>query len=399
MRKALRLIITILYRALSWLAAIGVLVGLVFLVRHVFRQEKAKREEAATKIEDRRVVPVRVAFVRRGALRETITVTGNVEALREVKLVSKLPGRIDELHVEECDAVTQGDVIAVIDHEQVEADLAQAEAAVSVANASIKTADVQLADALREKERMQKLFQEGAANEQAVDRATTAHDTAAAQLALVKAKLQEAEAGMRAAKVRLDDATVEAPISGIVSKKHLDQGNVVGKEDGIVTIVDVSTVKIMSDVSERYLSKIQVGRTKAQVAIDSLPGESFEGTLHKIHPALDERTRAADVEIRVANPKHRLMPGMYARVTLVLEERLNALIVPLVAVIREDGDARAFTLKADVATARPVRLGLRSEDQVEVMSGLKEGDTVVIEGQNNLTDGCPVQVIRNKGGE
>jgi len=393
----MKTVLRIIVRVLCWVAAVGVLIGLLIAVRHVFRTQKEKRQSEAANAAHEVFVPVRIAAVNRGALEETITVTGDVEALHKVKLVSKLPGWIDELRVEECDEVKKGQVIAIIDHEKIQAEVERAEAAVAVAKANIKSADVKVADALREKKRMEKLFKEGATNEQNADRAQTAYDAAVAQRELADANRKEAEAALRLAQVRRDDATVKSPITGVVSKKLLDQGNMVGKDDGIVMVVNVSSVKILADVSERYLSKLRVGETVARIAIDSLPGESFTGKVHKIYPSLDASTRSARVEIRVKNDSRRLMPGMYARVTLVLDRKADAIVAPVSAVVTNHDGMFVYILASDTARAKPVRLGIRSGDRAEIVSGLSEGEQIVVDGQNNLIDGSRVRVIAPDG--
>ncbi|MBN2565278.1 MAG: efflux RND transporter periplasmic adaptor subunit, partial [Candidatus Eisenbacteria bacterium] len=118
----------------------------------------------------------------------------------------------------------------------------------------------------------------------------------------------------------------------------------------------------------------------------------------KIYPSLDQRTRSARVEIRVENPTRRLMPGMYARVQLVLAERKNVLAVPVSSVVLSDEAMQAFVVDLRVAKAVKVRLGIRSGSEVEVLSGLADGDKLVVEGQSNLKDGDQVDVVPSEGG-
>lgn len=386
-------LLRIVLRLLSWAAALAVLAGLLAGVRLVFKKEKEKKEMAAAAVKLDDPVAVRVAPVGRGDVRDEVVITGNVEADQKVNLISKVPGRVEELRVAECSPVKKGEVLAVIDHEDIAAEVARAEAAVVVAKANIKAADVAVEDAAREKTRMENLFKEGATNQQNMDRARTAYDAAVARQELAAASLQEAGAALKLARVKLDDATIRSPLTGVVSQKKVDQGNMVGRDDVIATVVDISSVKILMDVSEKHLKKLRAGETLAHVGIDSLPGESFSGKVQKIYPAIDPRTRSARLEIRVENPNGRLMPGMYARARLVLEERKGVIVAPVSAMVSGEAGAVAFILQSDAAKAVPVELGIRMGNQVEVRSGLKEGDRLVVEGQTYLEDGRKVRVV------
>ena len=142
---------------------------------------------------------------------------------------------------------------------------------------------------------------------------------------------------------------------------------------------------------ERYLPQVSIGQT-ARVRVDAYPGTVFDGTVTRISPVVEIETRTAPVEISIDNADHRLKPGMFAGVQLVLEQRENVLTVLQEAVIGREPDTYVFVVNDGVARVRNVALGLRENYRVEVREGLKAGDMVAVMGQERLRDGAAVSV-------
>jgi len=452
-------------KALKILVALAVLAGLGYLVAtraYVRYKQKTQQAKAAAKAV---AGPVRVTGSKVVArdLRRVAVLTGTVKPMAEVRVMSKVGGRLEALRLPDGTPVDEGTVIAkkgtpiaVIDHaafvaqvQQAEAALAAlkaeqakmqagarpeeleiaranvkaAEAAVEAAKANVAQAQASLKNATIELGRIRRLFDEKVATQQQLDGAETQFAIANERLAAAReqmrrfehqlkaareqlvltekgarqedrdalaANVRQAEAALRLAQINLEEATIEAPIAGVVSVKHLDEGNMVSPGVPIVTIVQVDTVKVVVGAAERDLPFLKAGTTKATMSVDALPGETFEGTVQKISPVVDERTRTVGVEIHVPNPGRRLKPGMFARVELLLEQRKGVPTIPDYAVLWHEDKPSVVVVNGGKARRCAVKLGLAEGHLVEVLAGVKTGDTIVTRGQQGLKDGDPV---------
>jgi len=316
---------------------------------------------------------------------ETIAVTGTFEALTSVEIIPEISGRLEQLRLPDGTladvgvAVKAGEVIAVINHDVYSAQLAECQA-------NLEAREVALADAEREKKRIVALYEGGSATEQNKDKAVTAAELAAASV-------KQAEAALATIKVTLDKANIEAPIAGVVSKKYVDEGNMVGPTTPLVRIVQIKTLKVLGGVSERYLPVLIAGKTPVHIKTDAYPEDEFEGTVYRVGVAVDVVTRTGEVEIRVPNPDMKLKPGMFARMKIVARERENAVVVPNSALLREEDNVYVFVANGSKALRRGVRLGLSQSEYYEVLEGLSVGDMVITHGQRQLEDGQIVEVI------
>ena len=331
---------------------------------------------------------------------ETISVTGTFEPLASVEIIPEITGRLEQLRqpdgtlIDVGSFIQAGQVVAIIEHSALEAAVQQAEAALVTAQANLEAARVGLAEAEREKKRMARLHEGGAIPEQQYDAACTAYDRAKAGLDVAKANVKQAEAALNSARVTLDKATIKAPITAVVSDRYVDEGDMVGPTTPLIKLVDIKTLKVLGGVGERYLSQLMPGKTVVHVKTDVYPQDTFEGTVHKVGVAVDPVTRTAKVEIRVPNPDMGLKPGMFARMTIVLQERENVVVVPDSALLREQDSVYVFVANAGKAHRREVKLGLLQGEYYEVLEGLSEGELVITRGQRQLEDGQAIELVQ-----
>ena len=348
------------------------------------------------KPQEKKIVPVEVETVTAGPIAQTIELTGWIRANQVVEVASKVAGRVESLQVilddgskadvEEGLVVKKGQRIAVIDHDVYLAQLA-------AAKATVEARAVELSDAEREKNRMLALYKSGSSTEQAKDKAVTAAQLAGASLNAAKANLELAQ-------VNLKESDVVSPIDGIVTAKHIDQGNMINAGSKIVTVADLKTVKVIVSVAEKYGAEIAAG-TPAELGVDAYPDRVFKSSVYSVYPALDEQTHTIQIEIRLDNPgtPGLLKPGMFAKVTLTTNRKDNVVVIsrdvvlggkidkPYVYVIENASEQ----LKAH---KRLVDIGIIQADKCEITDGLKPGDTIVVNGMQYLADGINVEVVR-----
>ncbi len=358
-------------------------------------EEQAARPDAPA---DRARPTVGVTEVKTDTLEHLVFVSGTVKADKTVQVRPKTAGTLEVLRLQdgtpirEGIEVEKGDRIAVIEHEDLKAALNEAKANLRVAQASKREARVHLADAEREKNRILSLHEEGTVTDRERDQAMSAFDGAEARLELANERIGQAEATVSRARLRYEDAFVTAPISGVISEKYVDEGNRVDPASPLVKINNIEYVEVSGTVAGRHFPRLQPGETRASVAVDAYPDRPVTGVVDRVQPELDPTARTAHITVRIANPDGLLKPGMFARMHVAVIRRENVTVVPDTALIREDGQYRAFVVDDDMtARERSVEVGIGLADRYEVLEGLSPGEAVVVRGHHLLEDGMRVE--------
>lgn len=320
-------------------------------------------------------VPVKVLTVKRTNISTEVLLTGNVEADSKITIFSKVQGRLEKLLVEVENAVEKGKQIAIIDHASLEAQVKQAQA-------QLKSIEVNLNNLAKEKERLDKLYKEGSVSQQAWEKVETAYLAAQSQKELAQATLEISE-------LQLAEAFIKSPISGIVSKKYVGEGDMVSPGTRIIDIVNIDQVKITIGLPEIYLNKVK-SETEVEIQVDAYPDKLFTGKVWKVHPELDPQSRTAETEIIIPNPEHILKPGMFSRVKLTIEVHLNIVAVPRELLTREGDKYFVYIADNDYARKREVSLGAQAQGLVEITRNLESGEKIITTTGPHLSDGCEI---------
>jgi len=207
--------------------------------------------------------------------------------------------------------------------------------------------------------------------------------------------LKQAQTALDLAKEALSKATITAPIAGIVSKRFLDKGNMVSPAAPLFKIVNIDKVKVVVNVIEEDLGKVSAN-SKAFISVKAYP-EDIVGKVTMISPTLKPTSRTATVELSVDNQSHKLKPGMFAEVTIPVKTNENTIIIRHSAVIenRTSGEKYVFVVENNIAKKREVKTGLVRSDVIEILSGIKVGEKIVVSGQNYLSDGEQVRIVNS----
>jgi membrane fusion protein (multidrug efflux system) len=325
---------------------------------------------------------VTLTRVTRADISQALTLTGTAAALpnQDVRVSAMVPGRITELKVAEGDRVSAGEVVAKLDDRPYHDQLQQAEAAAQQAKANSDNAGLALA-------RNEDLFQRGIVARKDLEDART-------QASVAAAALRQAEAALEIAQLQLGRAEVHSPLNGQVVKRFVSVGEQV---DGtaaqpIAEIASLGQVEFLGNAPGTYLSKVRVGQA-VDVTTEAVPGKKFAGRVVAISPAVDPATGVGLVRIRVPNPGGLLRLGMFLSAEIPVETHARALVVPPQAIYRDEaGQSRVFVVSGDSATASPVELGIETKDRVELLSGVKEGDSVILTGGYGLGESAKIQV-------
>jgi RND family efflux transporter MFP subunit len=338
-------------------------------------------DEAAAKKDDS-PAQVTVTKVTRADISRMLQLSGSVAAVpnRDVKVSSLVPGRVAELSVAEGDRVSAGEVIARIDDHSFRDQVSQAEAGEAQALANVENAKLNLA-------RNEDLVQRGIAARKDLDDARMASSVTAAAL-------KQAQATLSTARLQLSRTEIHSPIAGTIVKRFVSGGEQV---DGtaaapIVEVANLSEVELNANVSAGDLMSMKQGQP-IHLTSAMVPGKTFNGQIINVPSAVDPTSNAGVVRIRIPNGTGELRLGMFLGAQVPVETHVKALTVVPGAIYRgEDGTARVFVLQGDTANVAPVTLGLETPDRVEILSGVKDGDTVILTGGYGLSDKAKVTV-------
>jgi multidrug efflux pump subunit AcrA (membrane-fusion protein) len=194
-----------------------------------------------------------------------------------------------------------------------------------------------------------------------------------------------------------NDLVTFAPVSGVVGVKQIKEGEQIvssmGTINPVFTIYQIDNVKINANVPERFVENLATGLT-AQIRFDSYQNRIFNGRVRKVRPVMDPQSRTIQVEIYVNNPKHLIKPGMFAKVELILKHKINALVIPADALL-EDVSKYVLVAKDGRAIKKDVQTGVRSSNEIEIITGLDPNDQVIIVGQRVANSGSKVEVKPN----
>jgi len=298
---------------------------------------------------------------------DAIEVLGVAKGRQSVTITAATTQLVEKVRFNDGQNVSKGAVLIELKNTEQDAGLAQAQAQLSAAEHIYK--------------RYETLAQEGWASKSQLDQYEGAYKSAVANV--------------NAAKARQADREIRAPFAGVVGLSDVAPGALVNPGSPIVTLDDLSTIRVDFQVPEQYLSQISQGQT-IDAAVDAFPGRKIHGRIAKLDTRVDERTRAITARAEFPNPGARLKPGMLIRVSISRGQR-QALSVPESAVSVQGDSAFVYAIKANgprsVAEQRPIVTGLRQDDAVEILEGVSAGDRIVADGLNKVQAGQALRVM------
>ena len=298
-------------------------------------------------------------------LADEVRAIGTVQAYQEVEISPEISGKVKAMHVCVGDQVKQGDLLVEIDDEARQIALRQKKALLKKAEATRKKS-------LKDAQKGGSLFKQGVISDSESDDIELGKQIADADLDLARADVMKAEKELR-------DTKIVAPFDGTVALEDIEIGKMVTPGQNLLTLVDISQVKIVVTVSELDITKLSVG-SHVEIIIDSLPGKPFTGKVATVGLKADDATRTYPVEIIVTNEGDILLPGMISRVTIATKEPKKVIMIPRKAVRTEKGKIIAHVMNQGKVEQRRLYLGREQDERVIVEKGLMAGDMLIISG-------------------
>ena len=319
-------------------------------------------KQSETQIEEVEALPkVEVQSVASRMVSQEAVFTGTVEADVVNNIAPQQPLRIKEIKVDVGDRVKKGQLLVTLD------------------NSSLVQAKAQLDNAKTEYERTNELYEFGGASKSEWD-----------------ARRMQYEMLQTAYNNLVENTTLISPISGVVTARNYDKGDMYSGAQPVLVIAQIKPVKIMINVSEPFFAKVKKGM-QVFVTLDAYGEEVFKGKISRIYPVINQATHTFQVEVTLPNSNERVRPGMFARVTLPYGKVKNV-VIPDQAVqkLLGSGDRFVYIYNPADSTVRysKVELGRRMDAEFEVLSGVKSGETVVTKGHMGITNGSKVEVVK-----
>jgi RND family efflux transporter MFP subunit len=308
---------------------------------------------------------VAVVTATRKDLTDNFSQVGTIVAYNDVAVVSETSGRVVKVNAEVGDYKKAGDVLVEVDSELKEA--------------AYKVAQVSYEKAKKDLERYEALYKEGSLSETQIEQARWSYQTAEAQYVV--------------ARRQLNDTKITTPISGIVTARYVNIGTMVmgaPQATQIANIVDISRLKVKVNVAEKDVIRLKVGE-KVEVTTDVFPNAVFTGTIFSISSKGDEG-HTYPVEVVLNNSQLQLKAGMFGRVMFTPKIAGNAIVIPRECIVGSIKNATLYVIKDNVAKLRSVVAGKEIGTEIEILDGLQEGEQIVANGQNNLSDNAPVSI-------
>lgn len=339
------------------------------------------------------VVTVETVEVERGDFRVTADYAGEVRSEGMTELSPEVSGRLVDVEPNVGSTVSEGEVLARIDDTSLRQNVRELEASLRVAESNVEEARVNLENLESDLERKRPLVDRDMVSEREIEELQNSVRSAEQQLNVAESRVQETQARLESARQDLRNTEIRAPFEGKIAMRHVDRGTYVGPEQPIFSLVDDGDLYLSIDVPERQAANVHAD-TPATVRVGALGHMELAGDIERISPSIDSTTRSMRVDVVVDEPDElQLRPGMYARVTLELGHRDDALTVDNQALSRtSDGTPYLWRVVDD--EARRVEfssLGLQGSSRTEIVEDLQEDDRIVLRGQQRLEEGVAIR--------
>ncbi|MBM4140869.1 MAG: efflux RND transporter periplasmic adaptor subunit [Nitrospira sp.] len=349
--------------------------SLIFTVFCLLSLTGCKQKEVKSTPE--KVVNVKVQHAEKRSLRPFVEAIGTLNPNEEVIISAEVDGILREVKVDEGTVVSKATVLAIIDDTDYGLEARKDEAA-------IKQAEATLANTKLEYNRKEALYKEELVTKQQFDDVST-------RLALADAEVDRAKAALSLAREKLKKTRIYSPLAGVIKSRKVSAGDYVKNGTNLFVLIQNNPLKLNFTVTEKDVGKLKMGQDVV-LKVDPLPDKKFTGKVTIIYPSLEEKTRTLQVEAIVPNSHGLLKPGLFAHVILYTSTDRETILVPITSLLYESEKIKVFLVEGDRAKESFVKTGNKYGEMMEIVEGVKEGDQVVVTGQQNLFEKAKVQI-------
>jgi len=335
---------------------------------------KKKEEVKAEKI-----INIKVITTQKMPVRPYVEAVGTLEPWDEVIISPEVDGIIKEIPVEEGFPVTKGMFLLKINDIDYRLGVQTAEAALGQAQAGLNNAKIMF-------DRMEALYKQSGVSKQDFDNASTRLDVSVQDV-------ERAKAALSIAKERLSRVILRSPINGMIKQKAVTTGMFVKTGTPLLNLIQIDPLFLTFSVTEKDVGTLKRGQDVV-FSVDAFPNREFKGKVDIIYPNVDEHSRMLKVEALIPNRSLELKPGFFSRVMVYTGAQKEAVLIPITSILYEGTKVRVFLNEKNKARERYLKLGRKYGEMMEITEGLQAGEKLVVVGQNTLTDGVNVRVVK-----
>ena len=335
---------------------------------------KKKEEVKAEKI-----INIKVITTQKMPVRPYVEAVGTLEPWDEVIISPEVDGIIKEIPVEEGFPVTKGMFLLKINDIDYRLGVQTAEAALGQAQAGLNNAKIMF-------DRMEALYKQSGVSKQDFDNASTRLDVSVQDV-------ERAKAALSIAKERLSRVILRSPINGMIKQKAVTTGMFVKTGMPLLNLIQIDPLFLTFSVTEKDVGTLKRGQDVV-FSVDAFPNREFKGKVDIIYPNVDEHSRMLKVEALIPNRSLELKPGFFSRVKVYTGAQKDVVLIPITSILYEGTKARVFLNENNKARERYLKLGRKYGEMMEITEGLQSGEKLVVVGQNTLTDGVNVRVVK-----
>jgi membrane fusion protein, multidrug efflux system len=352
------------------LLAVLVTAGILFFALRPSQATTAAATKTAAdekaKAEDKKL-PVEIAVAKKGSISSWIITTSTLEPERQVTILSETTGVVDKLMVDEGATVKEGQVIAMLSDSQ--------------KTVALQKAQISVGNAKHELERKQTSYDQKLISQQDYDKS--------------KFDMDVANSEFNTSQVEVDRLTIRAPFSGTITDRFIQKGQNIAIGAQMFTILDRDPLKARIYLPEKEVFGLTQNQ-KVNLSLNAQKNVSFDGTIDQINPAVDTKTGTVKVTVLIPNAPASVRPGSFVDVRLVTQKHDNTLLIPKKAIVEEAGEQYVFLILKGLATRHTVKIGFTDDESAEVLSGINQGESVVIAGQGSLRDGVKTETVATR---
>ncbi|GEP63640.1 RND transporter [Clostridium beijerinckii] len=377
----------------------------------------AKKAETTAVAVSKTTVEAQIAKAEEKSLGDSYKAT--LEAYQQGIVTSKIAAKVVAVSIENGQYVNAGDTIATLDDQDIQNSIKTAQAQVEVSEQQVNSTQQQLNssqvtlqklqilmdDAQRNYDRQKTLFDGGAisktdleSSEKALNTSKADYSSGLASIESAKASIESSKASLEAQKVNLQKAqsdlantVIKAPISGVISDKVLNVGQMASQGAALAKVNDISSVYATIQVPQEKITGVKIGQA-ATITVDG-NDKTYDGTIEAMDSAADATTRVFNCKVKIDNGDKSLLPGIFGKVQLISEEKAQVITVPISALAGNEGDYSVFLNDNGIAKKQKITIGETNENNVEITDGIKEGDQVICTNISTLQEGSEVDAI------
>jgi RND family efflux transporter MFP subunit len=364
-------------------------------------------------------IAVRVFPVEEQVVARRVQAVGSLFPLDESMVSAQVEGRIARVLADVGDSVSEGQVLVMLDDAELRFELDRQRAAVRQVRArlgigdadplprdpaqvaSVQRAAADMFDAEQKYKRAEQLFGDRLISQQQLDEALSrfkgaraSHDLAVQEVDQLKAQLQSSEAATKLAEKKLADSQIRAPFPGAIKDRRVSPGEYLLVQSPVMVVVRTDQLRARLAVPEKWAGAVKVGAA-VDVQMEAYPGETFQGRLTRINPAVSQDSRTFEVEALLSNPGGRLKPGFFIQAWMPSDRQEKTLTIPEQALNYRYGVYRVFVLNGNQVKERQIKPGSQQGSRIEVLEGLQVGERIAVPVQGDLRDGANVREQSN----